>query len=249
MERAYFQVCRALGRLLRSVTYSRSRIVSQEVRKHRAFYAPLLIWLSGPLVRILDAGVRVLPQKPWEERERAVYRNLHGASIRIENGGVLVLPRLPGATLASLLEGPALEEPARRAAIERAVTALARFHDLGFTHADAMAENVMVDPDAGVAHWFDFETVHVGGRTMAWRRADDLRALLSTCLLRTPPDKTEETLRLIVSCYPNEDVTALLKESFASAWRRSLIYHLSQAALPLRTFQEIARLLRERDAR
>ena len=57
----------------------------------------------------------------------------------------------------------------------------------GFTHGDAMAENVMVDLEAGVAHWFDFETIHDSRRPMAWRRADDVRALLVTCLVRTVP--------------------------------------------------------------
>ena len=53
--------------------------------------------------------------------------------------------------------------------------------------ADAMAENVLVDLDAGVARWFDFETVHEASRPQIWRRADDVRALLATCLLRTAP--------------------------------------------------------------
>ena len=63
-----------------------------------------------------------------------------------------------GETLATLLEDPELEESVRKRAIELAVVALAEFHHLGFTHGDAMAENVMVDLEAGVAHWFDFET-------------------------------------------------------------------------------------------
>ena len=44
------------------------------------------------------------------------------------------------------------------------------------THADAMAENVLIDLEGGVAHWFDFETVHDTGRPLVWRRADDVRA-------------------------------------------------------------------------
>ena len=151
-ERAYFLLCGALGRLLRSGRYSKVRIVLEDgeaqVRKHRLFYAPLLVWMGGPLVRLLDTGVRVLPQRDWEERERRVYRSLHGTSIRIEAGGVLVLPCLAGKTLADLLEDPALEEPVRSRAIERAVVALADFHRLGWTHGDAMAENVLVDLDA-----------------------------------------------------------------------------------------------------
>src|ERR1044071_2642781 len=112
-ERAYYFPCLGLGWLLRSGRYSKTRIAYRdgelEVRKHRFFYAPLLVWMGGPLVRMLDAGVRVLPQRDWEERERQVYRSLRGTSIRIEAGGTLVLPWLAGKTLATLLEDPELE--------------------------------------------------------------------------------------------------------------------------------------------
>jgi hypothetical protein len=249
-ERAYFLLCLALGWLLRSGRYSKARIVSKDgelqVRKYRLLYAPLLVWMGGPLVRILDTGVRVLPQRDWEERERLVYRRLRGTSIRIDADGTLVLPCLAGETLATLLEDPELEESVRKRAIERAVVALAEFHHLGFTHADAMAENVLVDLKAGVAHWFDFETIHDSSRPMAWRRADDLRALLVTCLFRTDPEKLAETLQLILDVYADEGVTRLLATSFTSVLRRPLTFHLAQAGLSFQCFREISRLLGER---
>jgi len=249
-ERAYFRLCLALGRLLRSGRYSRARIVYQNdelhVRKYRLFYAPLLIWMGGPLVRIMDTGVRVLPQRAWEERERRVYRSLRGTSIRIDTDGTLVLPFLPGETLATLLEDPKLEEAVRKRAIERAVVALIEFHHLGLTHGDAMAENVLVDLEAGVAHWFDFETVHDASRPLVWRRADDVRALLATCLARTAPEKCAETLQLILDIYPDEGVTRVLTTSFTTILRRPLTFHLAQAGLSLQHFREIAWLLRKR---
>ena len=249
-ERAYFLLCLALGRLLRSGRYSKARIVYQDgelqVRKYRLFYAPLLVWLGGPLVRILDTGVRVLPQRDWEERERRVYRSLRGTSIRIDAGRVLVLPCLAGETLATLLEDPELEESVRKKAIERAVVALAEFHHLGFTHGDAMAENVLVDLEAGVAHWFDFETIHDSCRPIAWRRADDVRALLVTCLVRTVPGKLAETLHLILDAYADEGVTHLLAASFTSVVRRPLTFHLAQAGLSWQCFREITWLLNKR---
>ncbi|HEU0078574.1 MAG TPA: hypothetical protein VFQ76_13030 [Longimicrobiaceae bacterium] len=249
-ERACFLLCLALGRLLRSGRYSGVRIVRRDgelqVRKRRLFYAPLLVWLGGPLVRILDTGLRVLPRREWEERERLLHRSLRGASVRVDAGGTLVLPCLPGETLAALLEDPGLEEPARERAIRLAVAALADFHARGFTHGDAMAENVMVDLEAGAAHWFDFETVHDPGRPMAWRRADDVRALLSTCLLRTAPGKLAGTLHLVLDVYPDREAARLLATSFASTLRRPLAFHLGQAGLSYRSFREIARLLGER---
>ena len=247
-EHSWFLMCRALGRVLRSRKYSKARIVQRDgelqVRKHRLFYAPLLVRLGDPLVRILDTGVRVLPQREWEERERRLYQSLLGLSIRVDTGGTLVLPCLAGETLATLLEDPQLEEAGRKQAIEDAVVALVEFHRLRFTHGDAMAENVMVDLGAGVAHWFDFETVHDANRPLAWRRADDLRALLATCLVRTTPDARAQTLEFILNVYADEEVTRLVAASFSSVFRRPLSLHVGQAGLSYRSFREIARLLR-----
>lgn len=249
-ERAYHLLCLALGRLLRSGRYSEVRIVHRggepQVRKHRLFYAPLLVGMGGPLVRILDTGVRVLPQREWEERERRLHRSLRGASVRVGADGWLVLPFLAGETLAALLDDAGLEDAVRERAIRLAVVALAELHARGFTHGDAMAENVMVDLEAGAAHWFDFETVHDPGRPLAWRRADDVRALLSTCLLRTAPGKLAGTLHLVLDVYPDREAARLLAASFTSTLRRPLTFHLGQAGLSYRCFREIARLLRER---
>ena len=246
-ERAYFLLCLALGRLLRAGRYSTVRIDRRDgelqVRKHRAFYAPLLVWMGGPLVRILDTGMRVLPQREWEERERQIYQSLHGASIRVDADRTLVLPRLAGQTLATVLEDPALEESVRTRAIELAVVALADFHARGFTHGDAMAENVMVDLDTGVAHWFDFETVHDSSRLTIWRRADDVRALLATCLVRTAPEKLADTVQHVVDVYADEAVTRVVTTSFTSVFQRPLTFHLGQAGLSFQQFREIARLL------
>jgi hypothetical protein len=250
VERVYFFLCLALGRLLRAGRYSKVRIVAQEgvrhVRKHRLFYAPLFVALSDPVVKILDTGVRVLPQREWQERERLIYRDLYGASIQVDGDDELGLPCLRGETLATLLEDPQLKEADRNNAIKLAVVALAGFHRLGFTHGDAMAENVMVDLEAGAAHWFDFETIHDSSRPMEWRRADDLRALLATCLLRTVSGKLAETLHLILDLYADQAVTRILTTSFTSVWRRPLTFHLGQAPLPFQCFREIGRFLSER---
>ena len=248
-ERAYFRVCLALGRLLRSARYSKARVVCRDgqlqVRKVRLFHAPLLVWLGGALVRILDTGVRVLPQRDWEERERLVYRRLYGASVRIDPDGTLVLPCLAGQTLATLLEDAELEDSVRKRAIERAVVALAELHRMGFTHGDAMAENVLVDLAAGVARWFDFETVHDSNRPIAWRRADDLRALLVTAIVRTAPEERAETLRFILDAYSDDHVTRRLAARFTSVLQRPLGFHLAQAGLSIACFRDIARVLSE----
>jgi hypothetical protein len=197
-------------------------------------------------LRLLDTGVRVLPQGEWEKQERRMYGLLHGTSIGVDTDGTLVLPCLAGQTLAALLEDPVLDESDRTRAIELAVVALAEMHHLGFTHGDAMAENVMVDLAAGAAHWFDFETVHDSDRPAPWRRADDVRALLATCLLHTTDASLADRLRLVLDVYADERLTPLLAASFGSVCRRSLPFHLGQAGLSLRCFREIAHLLDER---
>jgi hypothetical protein len=246
-ERACFLVCRALGRLLRSGRYARAREVvdggRRHVHKYRLFYAPILIWIGGPLMRVLDTGVRVLPQREWEERERGIYRSLYGLPIRID-AGVLFLPYLPGITLAAMLDDLTLDPSARQDAIRRAVGALVEFHQLGFTHGDAMAENVLVDDDA--ARWFDFETVHESTRIPAWRRADDVRALLATCAVRTPPEQLAETVDVVLEAYADEDVLRHVAASFSTVFQRPLTFHLAQSELSFQCFNEVGRLLEAR---
>jgi serine/threonine protein kinase len=253
VERAYYRACLALGRLLRSGRYSKTRIVCEDgerqVQKRRVFHAPLLIWMGGGLMTVLDTGVRVLPQREWEQRERRVYRSLYGTSVDSSpSGGTLVLPWLPGKTLASLLEDPKIEQPVRNEIIERAVIALAAFHRLGLTHGDAMAENVMIDVEARVARWFDFETMHESSRRwpMPWQRADDVRALLVTCLVRTAPERRAETLQLVLDVYADEEVTRLLATRFGAVVQRPLMFHLAQAALSIQGYRGIVRCLTER---
>jgi hypothetical protein len=251
-ERAYFECCRTFGRLLRSTRYATVRVVDRggvrEVHKRRLAHAPLLIRLGEPLVALLDTGVRVLRQGEWEKRERSMYRTLYDSAVHVRADGGLVLPCLPGATLAGLLEDGTLDARVRSRAIGLAVGALAELHGRGLTHGDAMAENVMVDLDAGVARWFDFETTHDPLCTMEWRRADDVRALLATTLLRTSRVALAPTLDLVLDVYGDEDVARRVGVSFGSALRRPLAFHLGQAPLSLGCYREVARRVRERAA-
>ena len=246
-ERAYFLACLGLGRLLRSARYSRTVIVDHEgerhVRKHRVFYAGLLVWLGALLARILNTGVGVLRQHEWEARERYLHDTLYGGSVRIVDGGTLIIPHLAGTTLAALLEDRRLGKQECKRAIALAVEALAAFHAREFTHGDAMAENVVVDLDAGAAHWFDFETVHDPDRPAAWRRADDVRALLATCVLRAPPGEVAGVVQLVLDGYDDQEIVNLMAASFASPLRRPLLFHLGQAGLSFRQYREIARVL------
>ena len=251
-ERLWFALCLTLGRFLRSGRYSETRVVGTDgecrVAKRRRGYAPLLIAMGNRLFRIMHTGVRVLPQRAWEDRERRIYQSLYRTSIRIGPAGVLALPRLPGQTLASVLDDRKLDLSARKRAIELAGGALAEFHRRGLTHGDAMAENVMVDLGAGGARWFDFETIHDSRRPMTWRRADDVRALLATCLVRTPPDEFSAVLRILLDSCADGEVAELLAEGFSDRLPTPLAFHLGQAGLSLESYRAIGRLLGERVA-
>lgn len=221
---------------------------ARRVRKHRRFYAPLLVALGAPLVRMMNTGVRVLPRKMWESRERALYASLYGAEVETDERGWLLLPHLAGTTLAAVLEKQALGYAVHDEAIMWAVRALADLHAREITHGDAMAENVMVDRGAGVARWFDFETMHDARRSLEWRRADDVRALLATCVLRTTRGRMAEVVDMILDTYGDPEITHLVADAFASPFRRALAFHLGQAPLSARRFQEVGWLLRRRVA-
>ena len=109
-----------------------------------------------------------------------------------------------------------------------------------------MAENVLIDLEGRVAHWFDFETTHDPRCSMVWRRADDLRALLATCLVRTAPGQRAEIVEHILDVYQDAEVTRLVAASFNSVYRRPLSFHLAQARLSFEGFMEIGHLLRAR---
>ena len=248
IERAYFATCLALGKLLRAGRYSKTVAVNRQIRKHRVFYAPLLIWMGAGLMKLLDTGVRVLPRREWMERERRIYQLLYGTSVA-STDSALILPWLAGETLAKLLEDPNIDAALRRELIKRAAIALADFHRRGLTHGDAMAENVMIDIDAGSARWFDFETVHESSGPR--QRADDVRALLATCLIRTAPEKRAEILLVILDAYADDEITRILTKNFSVILGRPLTFHLGQAPLCIQSYREIARLLNDvtRDGR
>jgi len=250
MSRAWFVVCQAGAWILRSATYSTVDVVERsgrrQVHKRRSVYAPLILWMSRPLVTMLGTGFHVLGQRDWHDRERDIYRRLYGLEVRTARNGTLVLPWFEDRTLAAILEDATADEAVRLKAIELAAAGLADLHRRGLTHADAMAENVFVDLDARVARWFDFETAHDPGRPVEWRRADDLRALLMTCVARTPPEKCREIVRCVLDAYADGAVARTLAAGFESATQRALPFHLAQATLSFHAFEQLRRLLRDR---
>ena len=249
--RAYFVLCVALGRLLRSGTYSttpdRRGGRERQVRKSRVVLrAPpgLAGWAAA--------------QDPRYRRAGPPAAGLGGAGAPASTGASAARrfgsrPTGRSSCRASLerrwrrlLEDPELDESVRKTAIERAVVALAEFHRAGFTHGDAMAENVLVDLEPASP------TGSTSRRCMirVARSPGDVPTTCGHCSPRASsghrPEKRAETLQLILDVYADEGVTRVLAASFTSVLRRPLTFHLAQAGLSLRCFREIGRLLRER---
>ena len=93
-ERAYFLLCSGLGRLLRAGRYSKTRIVARDgdlhVRKHRLFYAPLLVWLGGRLVIEVDGGQHNEPHGEAKDSVRTAWLRSQGFEVlRFWNNDVM----------------------------------------------------------------------------------------------------------------------------------------------------------------
>jgi hypothetical protein len=116
------------------------------------------VWLGGALSAILTTGMRVLSLREWEARERRIYGDLRYLSLPVTGNGCSSFHCSLGRRSRRGWRPRAQQTDGIRA-IELAVVGLAGLHRFGYTHGDAMAENVMIDLPAGVAHWFDFETV------------------------------------------------------------------------------------------
>jgi hypothetical protein len=246
-SRGWFACSFLIGTALRSGRYASAEVIERNgtvvVRKERLRRAPILVWLVGVLYKLLDSGVRVLPQHEWEARERERYLSLY--NLRVERNGdrVLILPRLPGVPLAQLLSERGVDSHSRSRALALATAALGAMHRTGTTHADAMASNVMIDLDSNSAQWFDFENVHEDGRSPLWCRADDVRALLSSCLALTDASLHAEVTQVIVDSYGDDEIVRLAGRVFDSVLHRPLPFHLGQAPLAYRTYLGIGRAL------
>ena len=111
-ERAYFLLCLALGRLLRSGRYRRlgSSTRTASVRCESAACSTRPFW-SGWVVRWSGSWILAAGPSPAGLGGTGApdLRSLYDASIRIDADGTLVLPWLAGETLATLLEDPKLE--------------------------------------------------------------------------------------------------------------------------------------------
>ena len=197
-------------------------------------------WLvpAGNLVlRWTGAGVSFLEDGPWRAWEPAVYRAMGVAGATTDERGRVIVSEFRGSPLAELLADGSLDDAWKRRATVAAARELGRAHRLhvrwpsgatrAFSHGDATARNVIVDPAADAARWIDFETLHDGESSEVDRHADDLRALLVSAAESWAAD--EPLVDALVSGYDDDHRIRRLAELLTQA---DTLYHLAQGAVP-----------------
>lgn len=245
----WFNFARTCGGMLRSARYATVDTIAPDathVRKKRAFFAPALIRLGHWLMRVLNTGVEVLGEAEWHARERLMYRELYNAEAIIESSGAILLPKLRGVTLFSLLENQDLPLQDRIRAVGISAVSLEEFHARGFSHGDAMTTNGLIVPSANRTYWIDFETEHQSRLALHERHADDLRAFISTVAVSFGAADLPAVLETIDQSYENREVKRLTAAYFSTVWHRALIFHLGQAPISRDTFFELGRLMKAR---
>ena len=213
-ERARYEATLHVARILRR-TYAtrRSREQLTDIRGRvmfakRNLLGAGLMRLGGNLLqRIEGTGAEFLDDPAWFAREAELARALHREPTAVGSDDTLLAPRLPGVDLATILREAHRPLEVRLRAIEQSARALLTLHNAGFSHADATAENVLIDGD--LAHWIDFETQHRAGVGLQLARADDLRTLLFSSVWAADGLARECALRAFTA-YPDREVWCAL---------------------------------------
>jgi hypothetical protein len=206
-----------------------------QIIKRRSLVGRLLIGPGNLYLRWLGAVSVVLPESEWHRWEQTV------AAATIESNNVVTL-KYPGVTLANILKSTSIKVSQKVNSVTLALQSLIHLHSRTtvlfendawqFSHGDATVENVCIDRDNQVAHWFDFDMRHRQHLTTAQRHNDDLRTLLFSAAACLPPesfpDLSQRCLK-IMSAKASASFRAFLKTSGSST-----IFQLAQAPL---TFQ------------
>jgi hypothetical protein len=213
-------------------------------RKRRYWYAAALIGIA----RLQPARFRVLGTAAWQVWEPAVYQQLYQQTVTVTNDGALLVPAMPGQTVAAMLAQPIDPEHAL-AAVAAAIRALAQLHQYSIvlsdgrcarlSHGDATIANVTYDAASDTAFWFDFETVHNPAWPHPWCCADDLRALLCSAIARLGSEHIVAVTKLIGREYPDRQIQQLLREVLLQLRQQPDAWHLAQTQLPYQLHQEL----------
>lgn len=242
LDSAYYTLVVASGRLAASVKFSHVVRAGDSYRKWRKPWAGALLKLANGYLWVTRAGLRILTGGDWVEWELAVHREALDRRLLVEEGQVLVTPRVPGTVLFDLLRSER-EASLKQAALAAALRELHRLHQVEvkgspLTHSDAATHNVCYDVENGRAYWLDFESRHVG-RSLRWRRVHDLLAFTCSAASALPPEQFSLLVPALREGYPDP---ALLKELVRrlEGWRgRPVELQLVQAPWDYRRVQRL----------
>ena len=99
---------RIVTRIIWSIRFNRisadDQIHPAVILKRRSALGRLSAWKGLNRRRAPLPRIHVLPDRAWAEREQFMYRKLHGLTVECDASGTLHLPRLPGHTLAAVLQ-------------------------------------------------------------------------------------------------------------------------------------------------
>jgi len=227
------------------------------IAKRRRWFAA---WLIGPgnlYLRWLGSGVRVLPDRAWQARERAVNRRLYGVESEVDPRGWLILPRWPGVVLAVYAADVRWPPGDRLRAVSAASHALRHLHHLDdpwpeggsrrLSHGDATSRNVIFDPETSRARWFDFDTAHDPIVPAPSRHADDLRALLYSAVEVMADLPVPDVFEAVVGAYDDPDPWHRLRLDLAGGSLHGSTFQLAQAAPSRERREHLERLIRRGD--
>lgn len=214
--------------------------------KRRRWWAWLAIPRGNRYLRRIGAGVEVLGERAWHDRERAVHRALNGLACPTKPGRWLWIPRWPGRALEEIAADRARPPADRRAALAAAAGALHRLHQIrldGLTplsHGDATLRNVVYDPATGRAAWFDFDIAHRPGLPAVERHADDLRALVASAVAAAADLAVPDLCRAIQAAYPDPAPWDHLVDRLRAGPVHHSVFHFAQARPLPRRWAEVA---------
>lgn len=206
----------------------------------------VLIMLGNVLLWSIGAKVRVLRMRAWQSWEPAAYRALENVEVKVDRAGRIVVRTFEGQLLSNVLRSDADSQTKRRA-ISIAMRELTDAHAVSvegrpFTHADATVRNVIVDLDRHIGHWIDFETQHTENAPLAWRRADDLRALVESAAECWRD--ADEVVQAVLASNPSPAMLRALCDELNSGSRN--LYQLAQAKLNRAQREQLASRLLDR---
>ena len=228
---------------------------TERVLKHRVWWSRALIVIGNWVFYFRRPSIRVLPTREWLDWEQAIKlsnrsnKPLVTCQRQDRNLRELITEKICGETLADLLRCNETDETRKLRLIGFATQSLLRLHqrrvasdsttnskqnpatersEILLSHADATAQNVMIDLETEIAEWFDFDLQHDLREPAAIRHGDDLRALLFSIIYCCRWNDLQKVVNNVHRNYPTTEVWQALKEQISSRRFRRDIFHQAQ---------------------